>query len=99
MLWIVIRQVLPLLGMGVAIGIPVALEASQLVSSMLFGVKAPTHGRSAQPPSRLSPPGWWLPSCRPGGIARRSDGSFAIRIRGLLRPQFAEADIHRERGL
>ena len=38
-LWIVIRQVLALLGMGVAIGIPVALEASRLVSSMLFGVK------------------------------------------------------------
>jgi putative ABC transport system permease protein len=39
MLWMVIRQVLALLGMGVAIGIPVALEASRLVSSMLFGVK------------------------------------------------------------
>ena len=38
-LWIVIRQVLLLLGMGVAIGIPVALGASRLVSSMLFGVK------------------------------------------------------------
>jgi ABC-type antimicrobial peptide transport system permease subunit len=38
-LWIVIRQVLMLLGMGVAIGIPVALGTSRLVSSMLFGVK------------------------------------------------------------
>ncbi len=39
MLWIVIRQVLILLGAGVVIGIPVALTASRLVSSMLFGVK------------------------------------------------------------
>jgi ABC-type antimicrobial peptide transport system permease subunit len=35
----IIRQVLMLLGMGVAIGIPVALGTSRLVSSMLFGVK------------------------------------------------------------
>jgi predicted permease len=39
MLWSVIRQFLVLLGVGVAIGIPVAVEASHLVSSMLFGVK------------------------------------------------------------
>ena len=38
-LWMVIRHVLVLLGMGVAIGIPVAWSASGLVSSMLFGVK------------------------------------------------------------
>jgi putative ABC transport system permease protein len=38
-LWLIIRQVLMLLGMGVAIGIPVALGTSRLVSSMLFGVK------------------------------------------------------------
>ncbi len=39
-LWMVVRQVLVLLGMGIAIGIPVALAASHLVASMLFGVKA-----------------------------------------------------------
>ena len=39
-LWMVIRHVLALLGMGVAIGIPVAWGASRFVSSMLFGVKA-----------------------------------------------------------
>jgi ABC-type antimicrobial peptide transport system permease subunit len=38
-LWMVIRRALTLLGMGVAIGIPAALVASRLVSSMLFGVK------------------------------------------------------------
>lgn len=48
-LWMVIRHVLVLLGMGVAIGIPVAWGASRLVSSMLFGVKGtdlPTIGAS-----------------------------------------------------
>jgi predicted permease len=38
-LWMVIRQVLILLSAGVAIGIPVAWACSQLVSSMLFGLK------------------------------------------------------------
>ena len=38
-LWMVVRQVLVWLGMGVAIGIPVAWVASRFVSSMLFGVK------------------------------------------------------------
>jgi ABC-type antimicrobial peptide transport system permease subunit len=36
----VIRHVMVLLGMGIAMGIPVAWGASRLVSSMLFGVKA-----------------------------------------------------------
>jgi hypothetical protein len=35
----VMRQVLLLSGIGVAIGIPVALGTARLVSSMLFGVK------------------------------------------------------------
>jgi predicted permease len=38
-LWMVLRQVLLLLGMGVAVGIPVAWGASRFVSSLLFGVK------------------------------------------------------------
>jgi ABC-type antimicrobial peptide transport system permease subunit len=38
-LWMVIRHVMVLLGMGIAMGIPVAWGASRLVSSMLFGVK------------------------------------------------------------
>jgi predicted permease len=37
-LWMVIRHVLALLGIGIAIGIPVAWAASRFVSSMLFGV-------------------------------------------------------------
>jgi putative ABC transport system permease protein len=39
-LWMVIRHVLILLGVGVAIGIPAAWACSQFVSSMLFGVRA-----------------------------------------------------------
>ncbi len=39
-LWMVIRHVLVLLGIGVAVGIPVAWAASRLVSSMLFGLTA-----------------------------------------------------------
>jgi ABC-type antimicrobial peptide transport system permease subunit len=38
-LWMVMRQVLVLVGIGVAIGIPAAWAASRLVTSMLFGVK------------------------------------------------------------
>ena len=38
-LWMVIRHVLILLGVGVAIGLPAAWACSQLVSSMLFAVK------------------------------------------------------------
>jgi predicted permease len=39
-LWMVIRHALVLLGIGVAVGIPVAWAASRLVSSMLFGLTA-----------------------------------------------------------
>jgi predicted permease len=39
-LWMVLRHVLLLLGVGVAIGVPVAWSCSQFVSSMLFGVRA-----------------------------------------------------------
>jgi ABC-type antimicrobial peptide transport system permease subunit len=38
-LWIVMRQSLLLVGLGIAIGIPVALGAEQLVSKLLFGVR------------------------------------------------------------
>ncbi|MGH9639441.1 MAG: ABC transporter permease, partial [Bryobacteraceae bacterium] len=38
-LWIVMRQSLLLVGLGIAVGLPVALGAEQLVSKMLFGVK------------------------------------------------------------
>jgi predicted permease len=39
-LWVIMREVLTLLGLGIAIGIPVAWAASLFVSSMLFGLKA-----------------------------------------------------------
>jgi ABC-type antimicrobial peptide transport system permease subunit len=39
-LWMVIRQALALLGIGVAVGIPAAWAASRLVSSILFGLTA-----------------------------------------------------------
>jgi predicted permease len=38
-LWMVIRHVLILLGVGVAVGLPIACACSRFVSSMLFGVK------------------------------------------------------------
>ncbi|MGH9625328.1 MAG: FtsX-like permease family protein, partial [Bryobacteraceae bacterium] len=38
-LWIVMRQSLLLAGLGIVIGLPVALGAEQLVSKMLFGVR------------------------------------------------------------
>ncbi|MGH9653402.1 MAG: FtsX-like permease family protein, partial [Bryobacteraceae bacterium] len=37
-LWIVMRESLLLAGLGIAVGLPVALGAEQLVSKMLFGV-------------------------------------------------------------
>ena len=40
MLWMVLREALLLVAFGVVIGVPVAIAASQLISSMLFGVRA-----------------------------------------------------------
>ncbi|MBZ5538650.1 MAG: ABC transporter permease [Acidobacteriia bacterium] len=40
MLWLILRDTLSLILLGIGIGIPVALAASRLISSMLFGVKA-----------------------------------------------------------
>jgi ABC-type antimicrobial peptide transport system permease subunit len=39
MLWMVLRETLSLLAIGVAIGIPIAIAAGRLISSMLFGVR------------------------------------------------------------
>ncbi|MGH9451104.1 MAG: ABC transporter permease, partial [Terriglobia bacterium] len=39
-LWMVLRETLLLIGIGVAIGVPCALAASKLVSRMLFGLKS-----------------------------------------------------------
>lgn len=39
-LWLVLRDVFLLVGAGMAIGIPVALLGSRLISSMLYGVKS-----------------------------------------------------------
>jgi ABC-type antimicrobial peptide transport system permease subunit len=39
-LWMVMRESLTLVGAGVAIGIPAALAAARLVSSVLYGLKA-----------------------------------------------------------
>jgi ABC-type antimicrobial peptide transport system permease subunit len=38
-LWMVLREVLLLAGVGLAIGVPTALAASRLVESLLFGMK------------------------------------------------------------
>jgi ABC-type antimicrobial peptide transport system permease subunit len=39
-LWMVMRESLTLVGAGVALGIPAALAAGRLVSSVLYGTKA-----------------------------------------------------------
>jgi ABC-type antimicrobial peptide transport system permease subunit len=39
-LWMILRHVLILLGVGTAVGLPAASACSRLVSSMLFGVTA-----------------------------------------------------------
>ena len=38
-LWMVLREALLLVAKGVAIGIPIALVATRLIASLLFGVK------------------------------------------------------------
>jgi ABC-type antimicrobial peptide transport system permease subunit len=38
-LWMVLREALQQVAIGVAIGIPVALAATRMIASMLFGVK------------------------------------------------------------
>jgi len=40
LLWMVLRQALWLIGVGVAIGVPLAAAGTQWIASMLFGVKA-----------------------------------------------------------
>ena len=47
MLWMVLRETLSLLAIGVAIGIPIAIAASRLISSMLFEVRATDLGTIA----------------------------------------------------
>jgi ABC-type antimicrobial peptide transport system permease subunit len=39
-LWMILRQTLVLLGVGLALGVPAAVLASRLVASQLFGVRA-----------------------------------------------------------
>jgi len=39
-LWLVVREVLGLVGLGIAIGVPATLAGSRLVSSMLFGLSS-----------------------------------------------------------
>jgi ABC-type antimicrobial peptide transport system permease subunit len=38
--WLVMREILLLVSIGVAIGVPVTLAGSRLISNMLFGVPA-----------------------------------------------------------
>jgi ABC-type antimicrobial peptide transport system permease subunit len=39
-LWMVLRETLALVALGVVTGVPLALAATRLISSMLFGVRA-----------------------------------------------------------
>ena len=37
--WLIMREIVALIGIGVAIGIPATLYGSRLIKSMLFGLK------------------------------------------------------------
>jgi ABC-type antimicrobial peptide transport system permease subunit len=92
-LWLVIRESLWLVALGITIGVPVALAGNRLVSSMLYGLQA------SDPVTLLA--GVWcaLGCCGAGGLFASqaglpggSYGFLAIRIacgvrvlRGLLR--------------
>jgi len=46
--WLILRRVLLLAGLGVLVGIPVALAGGPLVESLLFGVRATDPGTAAE---------------------------------------------------
>ena len=77
-LWMIIRQVLTLLSLGIAIGIPAAWAASRFVSSMLFGMKATDFWTIATATATLITAGLaagFLPAFR----ASRVDPMVALR--------------------
>jgi ABC-type antimicrobial peptide transport system permease subunit len=45
--WLVLRESLVMLGIGLAVGVPVAFSLSHYVSSQLFGIKAYDIGTAA----------------------------------------------------
>jgi predicted permease len=77
-LWMIIRHVLILLGVGVAIGIPVAWACSQFVSSMLFGVKGTDLWTIAAAALTLTATGL-LAGFLPAWRASRVDPTVALR--------------------
>ncbi|HLK62218.1 MAG TPA: ABC transporter permease [Bryobacteraceae bacterium] len=77
-LWMVIRHVLALLGVGIAIGLPVAWSASGLISSMLFGVRGRdllTIGAATSMLAAIALIAGFLPAWR----ASRVDPTVALR--------------------
>jgi predicted lysophospholipase L1 biosynthesis ABC-type transport system permease subunit len=77
-LWMILKHVLLLLGLGVAVGIPVAWGASRFISSMLFGVKGTDLWTIAAATATLTAAGLvagFLPAWR----ASRVDPVIALR--------------------
>jgi ABC-type antimicrobial peptide transport system permease subunit len=79
-LWMILRDVLILLGLGTAVGLPAAWACSRFVSSMLFGVTATdllTIGAATLTLTAAGLLAGFLPAWR---ASRRSHGRFAIRM-------------------
>jgi predicted permease len=77
-LWMVLKESLELLGIGIAIGIPLALASGQLVRAQLFGVKATdplTIGMAAFVVSVVTLLAGYIPARR----AMRVDPMVALR--------------------
>ena len=60
--WMVMREILLLVGIGVAIGVPVTLACSRLVANMLYGIRPQMPPASSAPSSPCSSSG-----CSPAG--------------------------------
>ena len=87
MLWMVLREILILVSIGVVIGVPATLAGDRLVSNMLFGLK-PTDPITLVSATVIflivAVIAGYLPATK--GFAGRSHGGFALRVRRLIRP-------------
>ena len=81
-LWMVLRESLLLLAIGVALGVPAALGATRLVQAQLFGLKASDPVTIVAAVLMISAV-VVLCRVRPGaaGGEGRSDGGAAVRVR------------------
>ena len=72
MVWLVMREVLALVGAGIAIGVPAAWALSKLVHAQLYGVR--TIPRRLSNPPCYSPPSHYWPATSPGAAPRATTG-------------------------